>query len=401
LKEKDTISTHDKQCILEAAACLFPPKQVLHHNFIAELDQPGLKQAYLSTLKRNHPEQHKTDSLLKRQERVEFIKNANRAFTFLNSFLNKDLVIEKKLRGNTIIAVGGAKGGIGKSLFSANMAVYLCQQGYRVTAIDLDLGGANLSLYLGENFILKRTINDYLHKKFNNLEDISTKCKHGPRIIGGDSSELGIANIAHTQKLKLIRNIKKLDTDFVILDLGGDTSYNMLDFFLMADCGYVMTTKDSAAYIGAYQFLKTALYRKLRRLTGPEAGRDRIKSGSLAHLLDQTMRTDKIQCVIDLCEHIDQINPLYTPLILHPIIHFNPYLVVNKVTRIHQAIQSGQTISALSEKTLSLHLTLAGSISKNSDIEDNLRNFAPLIAQNPNCTMATEIKKILQKSELL
>ena len=403
MQKKDDLSTHEQKRILDVASCLFKPKQVLNQHFCKQLNAYTLKKAYLSTIKLHHPSKHPTESLTRRQERITFLEKATAAFKQLSLYVDQGFIPQPKPSKNTIIAVGGAKGGIGKSLLAANMAVYLCQQGYRVVAIDLDLGGANLSLYLGEQYILNRTINDFLHRRFNTLEEIVSPCKHGPLMIGGDSSELGMANIAHVQKLKLIRNIQELDTDFVILDLGGDTSYNMLDFFLMADCGYVMTTKDSASYIGAYQFLKTALYRKLRRLAGPEAGKNQIKSGALTKLIQRetTPTSSGIQCILDLCEHIDNINPLYTPLVLQPIIEFNPYLVVNKVTKIHQARQSAQTISALSEKALAIHLPLAGHLSRNDEIDDNLRNFEPMVASEPKGLMAQEIQGILQKSELL
>jgi len=48
-----------------------------------------------------------------------------------------------------VIAVGGGKGGIGKTLLSANLGVHLASRGYRVVMVDADLGGANLHTCLG------------------------------------------------------------------------------------------------------------------------------------------------------------------------------------------------------------------------------------------------------------
>ncbi len=47
-------------------------------------------------------------------------------------------------RVKQIWAVGGGKGGVGKSLLASSLAICLARTGNKVTAIDLDLGGANL-----------------------------------------------------------------------------------------------------------------------------------------------------------------------------------------------------------------------------------------------------------------
>lgn len=51
--------------------------------------------------------------------------------------------------GGRVWTIGGGKGGIGKSLFTANVGITLAQMGNRVCVIDADLGGANLHSCLG------------------------------------------------------------------------------------------------------------------------------------------------------------------------------------------------------------------------------------------------------------
>ena len=38
-------------------------------------------------------------------------------------------------------------------------------------------------------------------------------------MIGGDSSRLGSANLPYSQKLKIVRHLKELETDFLVVDL--------------------------------------------------------------------------------------------------------------------------------------------------------------------------------------
>jgi len=89
------------------------------------------------------------------------------------------------MSSKTIIAVGGAKGGVGKSALAANLAVGLALLGQQVFLADLDLGGADVHLYLGVKS-LPKTWNDLLDKKENSIEDIITPTAfEGLKLIGG------------------------------------------------------------------------------------------------------------------------------------------------------------------------------------------------------------------------
>jgi len=50
---------------------------------------------------------------------------------------------------NHILAIGGGKGGTGKSLITASMGICLAQRGNDVLLIDADLGTANLHTFFG------------------------------------------------------------------------------------------------------------------------------------------------------------------------------------------------------------------------------------------------------------
>src|SRR4051812_16741810 len=52
-------------------------------------------------------------------------------------------------RVKQVWAVGGGKGGVGKSLIASSVALSLSRSGSHVVAMDLDLGGANLHTTLG------------------------------------------------------------------------------------------------------------------------------------------------------------------------------------------------------------------------------------------------------------
>ncbi|MBW2634250.1 MAG: hypothetical protein JRE14_09055 [Deltaproteobacteria bacterium] len=134
------------------------------------------------------------------------------------------------------------------------------------------LGGANIHTLLG----IKnppRTINDFITKKYPSLEDIciSTGVEN-LRLLSGASEILSLANLQFAQKVKIIQGLRQLDAEFVILDLGAGTSYNVLDFFLIADRQIVMLTPQPISIQNSYAFVRNAVYRKLSRITSQKPG---------------------------------------------------------------------------------------------------------------------------------
>ena len=80
-------------------------------------------------------------------------------------------------RARRILSVGGGKGGIGKSLISANLAIALARRGKRVVLVDADLGGANLHTTLGLD-LPRRTLSDFIDRKVERLEEVEIGRAH-------------------------------------------------------------------------------------------------------------------------------------------------------------------------------------------------------------------------------
>src|SRR3954451_15556884 len=72
-----------------------------------------------------------------------------------------------------ILAVGGGKGGIGKSLISANLGIELARRGLKVAVLDFDLGGANLHTCLGVDQP-RLTLSDFVMRRVETLGEVLT-----------------------------------------------------------------------------------------------------------------------------------------------------------------------------------------------------------------------------------
>ncbi|BBO81776.1 ATP-binding protein [Desulfosarcina ovata subsp. sediminis] len=305
-------------------------------------------------------------------------------------------------RPGKIIAVGGAKGGIGKSLFVANLGVFLSRLGKRTVVVDLDLGGANLHLYMGV-WSLTCRIDDFLDGTVSDINEIGTPTKYGPLLIGGGGGKLGAANIHFSRKLKLLRALKTIDADYVILDLGGDTTYNILDFYLAADQGFVLTTCDPASYMDAYGFIKTSLHRKLTRLFGAESNYYDYRDATVDQLINDhifphtTGNGSHIQALMD---RLEAEKPIYHGIVKGLLDGFRPGVVVTMFDEQEQADELVARLQKISRKMLSVDLNYFGCVPFEKEIQRSAKELIPSVAKNPEGSFAKALRRIVLKMEM-
>src|SRR3989337_2732708 len=123
-----------------------------------------------------------------------------------------------------IWSVGGGKGGIGKSVATANIGCALAKAGREVILVDADLGGANLHTYFGVQYP-QTGLDDFLKGRIKDLGSTAVPTElPNLKLICGAGEFLGIANPAHSQKLKLMKGIKDLSAEFIIVDRGAAQS---------------------------------------------------------------------------------------------------------------------------------------------------------------------------------
>ncbi len=130
-----------------------------------------------------------------------------------------------------IITIGGGKGGVGKSIISSNLAVAMAQNGHRVVLVDCDLGAANQHVLfgidrpqLGLQALIDRTIDSL-------VPAMTPTALPNLHLVAGTGASVGAANISHGEKQRIMKKIRALDADVVIVDVGAGVSFNVLDFF--------------------------------------------------------------------------------------------------------------------------------------------------------------------------
>ena len=402
----ENLSEKQLQDVRIACSYLFSPELARDNEFVINLDLTSIKNALKEKEKRYDPVFHPDESEEMIQKRKERFIKIKQSYETLMSYMfeeeevvleEEEIIFEKDTRESRIIAVGGAKGGIGKSIFATNLGIYLSSLGKRTVLVDLDLGGANLHLYLGERF-LKYNINDYLSKNVPSISDIMVSTKYGPDLVGGGSSQLGSANIHFSRKLKLLKGIKQIDADYIVIDLGADTSYNIIDFFLAADHGIVLTTCDPPSYLDAYNLIKVALFRKLNRIFGPESELRKHKDPDLLWLIKEaTMPANgnKGKVIEGLIERVKKELPERMPLIEHVLETFRPGLVVNMISDNDNVSEVVNRVQDVSLRMLTVAVDYLGSIDYQSDIKRSAQDLVPVISRDPEGNLSECISDIL------
>lgn len=163
------------------------------------------------------------------------------------------------------ISVGGGKGGVGKTFFSTSIGVFLAESGFKTLIIDFDLGGANVHTFLGmepSSFCLDRAIDDK-----RKLRDIITPSPvRDLYVIMGTRENYRSASIKTFTKERLLNEIRKMDFDCIIADLGAGTSLFTLDVFVNSDLSIGIVSPESTSMEKFFHFMKCVFYRKVELL---------------------------------------------------------------------------------------------------------------------------------------
>lgn len=283
-----------------------------------------------------------------------------------------------------IISIASGKGGVGKSVIAANLALLLAKQGKRVTLADLDIGGADIHILFGHMNPLF-TLTDFLNRRVERLEGIVQPLPFHPglTLIPGTGDTLATANMPYAKKKRLIRQLKELQADIVVVDIGAGTSYHALDFFLMADYHVTVATPDPTSVLDLYRFIKLAA---IRRVLSSFLARDAMADA----LSDRDFCS--VEEVLEVAGQTDEAGRAIAETALRT---FHPVLILNRLSG-----RSRVNVSALKKlltEYIGGHLTLLGEIPEDPSMERAVRSFLPLVECEPASPAAVAIRAIADR----
>ncbi len=191
-----------------------------------------------------------------------------------------------------MLAIGGGKGGVGKTCLAVNLAVVLARRGWRTVLVDADLSCSNVEAMLGAQ--AAATLDDFFLTGNGPpaLDDLlsPTPFEH-LRYIAGTSGLLEVANPRYQQKQAFLKALQTLDADVVIVDLDAGAHLNTLDLFLLTGCnGFLVITPERTSIDNAFKFIRSALFRRMERFyNSPELAFLLKRNETLPKFIDSVM----------------------------------------------------------------------------------------------------------------
>ncbi len=289
-----------------------------------------------------------------------------------------------------LIPVGGGKGGVGKTFLVANLAAGLARQGYRVVAVDADLEGANLHTCLGVPRPRCSLADFVAHRE----EDLPKLLIETPlpnlQLIAATHGHMALPQPGHSRRVQLLRALRQLAADFVLVDLGAGVHPAVMDYFMVGEDGIVVVAPEPTSVENAYTFLKAAFYRRLRlAMVTPEVRR--VVGLAMDERNERGIRTP-----FDLLREVEALDPQEGARFGQAMRAFRPRLIVNEV-RSARDIRLGFSIRSVCRKYFGMELEYLGYVNHDEDVRRSIRECRPLIDAHPRSDAAIYIDRIARK----
>ena len=298
-------------------------------------------------------------------------------------------MLTKRKTNSEIWAIGGGKGGTGKSFVISAIGTYLALTEHKLILIDADLGGANLHTFIGIDKP-EISLTDFFDNKVPLVDLVIESGIKNMGFLSGMIYSLASDSIKYMEKLKFFRHIKRINTDHILIDLGAGVHFNTIDTFLLADKMIVLTVPEITAIENMYYFLKNVLYRKLLHSVGDYGLKD-VVSNTWKNKEEHNLDT-----INQLIDHLKGLSKSIECLINKELSNFKINIVLNQVKN-REDIKLGKSIKSVCKKYFGINAEYVGYIEYDEAVSECVNKRKSYIQNYPRSTCAKGIEKITEK----
>ncbi len=282
------------------------------------------------------------------------------------------------------ISIGSGKGGAGKSMIIANLALLLAKSGKRVCVVDLDIGGADMHILYGL-FKPEKTLTDFMTRKVDTLSEVihTFDSFYGLQLVCGSGDTLQTANMTFQEKQRILRAINTIDTDIILIDTGAGASYHVLDFFMYTEIQLCVVCPDPTSIMDFYKFLQLATIRK--------ALGSFLSQGEVTRAL----KGKNFTSLAEVFELAGQVRLGAREKTQKSLEYFHPLLIINRVgsrAKINQL-----KLRKLAEKYLGIFLPELGEVPEDGNVMEALKAYLPVCEYAPGAPSSKSLEAISTK----
>jgi flagellar biosynthesis protein FlhG len=286
-----------------------------------------------------------------------------------------------------LLAVGGGRGGAGKSLVAQNLAVYFAQLGKNVILVDLDPTGANLHAQFGVTAHANPPADDTTEELAKALVPTFVP---GLSILPGPHDAIDPPlQLRAGRKSRWLSRLRALPTDYLVIDVGPGHAHLALDVMLAADIGICVTVPEPPAIEATYRFVRAAYRRKLRRALV----RDRFRLS----LVDRAMKEiGRLPSPLDLIRLLAKTDRSLAELAWVEATRLHLYLTVNQ-TRVRTDLELAGAMCGLAKRHYGVTLDELGWVEHDDTVWLTVRRRKPLLVDSPTSKAARNIERIARR----
>lgn len=285
-----------------------------------------------------------------------------------------------------IIAVAGGKGGVGKSVLSANLAIAMASAGKRVALVDADIGMGNQHTLLG----IARPgpgLVGFLKDEAVELDSIAVPSGYDNLTLYPSDGAQGVPQVTNTRKDRLVREISRIDADVVLLDIGAGAALTALDLFTVADIHLLVITGQITSIQNAYGFLKAAIHRLLTHMADTSTRRGLVESG---------WRDARPPALQSLGDWLRERDPELALLVSATASRLSVRLIGNLLFDQHDQ-RVPQSIARMIHDYLGIDAEVAGLIPASKRVHDSITRRKPVLALDPYGPASWEIRRVAER----
>ena len=200
-----------------------------------------------------------------------------------------------------------------------------------------------------------------------------------------------MANMHYAQKLRLVQHLRKLDCEYLILDLGSGSTFNTLDFFGMTRLGLLVATPEHTSIMNMQTFLKLLAFRVIER-TIPK---NKSVENKLKELYKLSVR-DGILKVINLLNEISAIDKEYSEKAKQNWSLYRPRIVFNKCESPGD-LELIKDLQNTLDENLMLHVDFFGCLYSDTAVPRTFYERKPLIESSPSSYILDDINLLADR----